>query len=216
MEQVPENTSEPEVTDKAKKKKKKKKHKDVYPPGFDKEREKLKGYDPRGVQTLFRTLSRNHYNLLRMIDSKASIILTVNSIIISLLLGALYAAPDSKRDVIEITARILVNFSLLSMVFAVFSMLPHRYLDRKFKKSSYKGSLYAVNFAEQSLEEFQQEFNRITQSGKAVYDEMTHDLYFLGRVIAIKSRIVWISTFLFLLGLVIAIGASIVNELVLM
>ena len=44
-------------------------------------------YDARGVQTLFKTLSRNHYNLLKMVDNKARIVLTVNSIITSLLLG---------------------------------------------------------------------------------------------------------------------------------
>ena len=37
-------------------------------------------FDAKTVDTLFRTISRNHYNLLRMIDNKASIILTVNSI----------------------------------------------------------------------------------------------------------------------------------------
>ncbi|MFK8163674.1 MAG: Pycsar system effector family protein [Lewinella sp.] len=199
-----------------KKKKKKKKVEEVLPPGFDKEREKAKGYDPRGVQTLFRTLSRNHYNLLKMIDNKASIILTINSIIISLLLGALYVAPESKQEVIQITARVLLNFCLVSMVISVISMLPHRYFEKRFQNSSYKGSLYAGNFAQGSLEEFQAEFNRITKSGETIYEEMIQDLYFLGRVIAIKSRIVWFSTLIFLLGLVIAIGASIVNEITLM
>ena len=66
---------------------------------FDKEKAKLDFFDPRGVQTLFRTLSRNHYNLLRMVDNKASIILTVNSIIISLLFGAAYLAPEADRAI---------------------------------------------------------------------------------------------------------------------
>jgi len=52
----------------SKKKDKTKKSDDPY---YDKEKEKLNKFDPRGVQTLFRTLSRNHYNLLRMVDGKA-------------------------------------------------------------------------------------------------------------------------------------------------
>jgi hypothetical protein len=212
----PENLPTPIPTESSKKKKKKKKPLEVFPPGYDKEREKAKSYDPRGVQTLFRTLSRNHYNLLKMIDNKASIILTVNSIIISLLLGALYVAPDSKREIIEITSRVLLLFCLVSMVISVFSMLPHRYFEKRFRKSSYKGSLYAGNFAQGSLEDFQAEFNRITQSGEAIYQEMTQDLYFLGRVIAVKSRIVWFATLIFLAGLIIAIGASITHEIALM
>jgi len=64
---------------------------------FDKEKAKLDKFDPRGTQTLFRTLSRNHYNLLKMIDNKASIILTVNSIIISLLMAVIYGTRRAKR-----------------------------------------------------------------------------------------------------------------------
>ena len=58
----PENPPAPEAIEKPKKKKKNKQNKaeEFLPPGLDKEREKAKGYDPRDVQTLFRTLSRNH------------------------------------------------------------------------------------------------------------------------------------------------------------
>jgi len=48
--------------------------------------DKLDKFDARGSQTLFRTLSRNHYNLIKMIDNKASILLTINSIIISIII----------------------------------------------------------------------------------------------------------------------------------
>lgn len=88
--------------------------------------EKLKKYDSRGVQTLFRTLSPNQYNLLKIIDNKARIMLTVNSIISSLLLGALVMVFAKKEFTITIGTRILVICSLLSMIFAIFSMLPHR------------------------------------------------------------------------------------------
>lgn len=50
-------------------------------------KEKLQKYDARGIQTLFRAVSKNHYTLLKMVDNKAKIILTVNSIITSIFLG---------------------------------------------------------------------------------------------------------------------------------
>ena len=100
--------------------------------------EKLDKYDARGVQTLFRTLLRNHYNLLKMVDSKSSIILTINSIIISLLMGALYVAPETDIEVLEVSTKILINFSMLSMLFALISMLPHRYIGKRFVRSGYK------------------------------------------------------------------------------
>lgn len=170
--------------------------------------EKLKKYDPRGVQTLFRNLSRNHYNLLKMVDNKARIMLTVNSIISSLLLGALFIVPTYEEFTISIGTRILVICSLLSMIFAILSMLPHRYIGKEFKHSNYKGTLYAENFAEQSLEEFKHELDRIMDSGQSIYDEMVVDLYFLGKTIAKKQRLLLISSAILLMGIIATIAYS--------
>lgn len=166
---------------------------------IDKEKAKLKKFDPRGTQTLFRTLSRNHYNLLKMMDNKASLLLTINSIIITLIMGALYIAPESERQMLSTT--IMMNFCMLSMIFALLSMLPHRYLGKRFRNSKYNGSLYAGNFASLSLEEFKLEFERIMNCGESVYDEMMMDIYFLGRIISFKQRLLLFSFGIFILGL---------------
>ena len=166
------------------------------------EKDKLSKYDARGIQTLFRTMSRNHYNLLRMVDNKSSIILTMNSIIISLIMGAMFVAPEGAVDTIRYGSRILLNFSILSMLFAIISMLPHKYIGRIFSRSEYKGSLYAGNFSSLRLEEFKNEFDRIMSSGRNVYDEMLTDMYFLGRVINGKQRMLLLSVVVFVIGLV--------------
>lgn len=174
---------------------------------------KSEKYDPRGIQTLFRTVSRNHYQLLKMIDNKASIVLTVNSIIISLLMGALYIAPEARQPIIRVSAAILINCSMFSMIFALISMLPHKYFGSIYRNSDYEGSLYAANFARRSLEEFETEIQRITATGQSIYKEMTRDLYFLGRSIHGKQIVLFISVGIFLLGLVGAIGHSISHGL---
>lgn len=173
----------------------------------DKDYQKLSKYDSRGVQTLFRTLMRNHYNLLRMVDNKASIILTMNSIIISLMMGVIYMAGDTDRDVLQFGAKILLNFGMCSMVFALIAMLPHRYF--KIKDNDYKGSLYAGNFSKLPFSEFKVEMERVMRNGNNTYNEMINDLYALGKSVTIKQTFIWISVILFLIGLVI----SIVNAL---
>jgi hypothetical protein len=167
--------------------------------GMDK---KLRKYDSRGVQTLFRTMSRNHYNLLRMVDNKAGIIITMNSIIISLAVGALYVGADVTRKGIEsIQIQFLIYFSIASMTVAVISMLPYRYMGRRFRASSYKGSLYAQNYSDLTLEEFKADFFHIIETGSHLYEEMINDLYFLGRFIAFKQKLVMASFIIFLCGL---------------
>ncbi|RAJ14057.1 Pycsar system effector family protein [Arenibacter echinorum] len=162
-------------------------------------------YDARGVQTLFKTLSRNHYNLLKMVDNKARIVLTVNSIITSLLLGIRFINTGTGELNINTGTKILVISSMLSMIFALLCMLPHRYFGKKYRKSGYKGTLYAENFSSLSLDEFKQEFERIMVSGQSVYDEMVTDLYFLGKIISMKQKLVTISVGIFLLGLIATI-----------
>ena len=120
--------------------------------------DKLESFDIRGVQTLFRTLLRDHYNLIRMIDAKASIMLTINSIIISLMMGIVYMAPAHTEGVVQFASKLLLNFGMGSMVFAVLAMLPHRYIKRK--GESYSGILYAPHFAKLSLEI--NEFKKLT------------------------------------------------------
>ncbi len=169
-------------------------------------KEKLQKFDARGIQTLFRNVSKNHYTLLKMVDNKAKIILTVNSIITSIFFGIHFFNYGTKVVTVNTGTRILVISSMLSMIFALFSMLPYRYFGKSFNKSGYKGALYAENFSKESLEEFQQEFKRIMLKGQNIYDEMISDLYFLGKVISIKQRILTLSVIIFLIGLVATIA----------
>lgn len=186
----------------SKKKKSKKKNKELD-----------ESFDIRGTQTLFRTLSRNHYNLLRMVDNKSNIVLTMNSIIISLLLGAGFVANEDEKALIHSMAPILINFCMVSMIFALISMLPHKYLGKAYKRSGYNGSLYAGNYAKYSLEDFEKNFERIMSSGKNTYNEMIKDFYFLGQSLYVKQKLLWISVIVFLLGMITSIVYYNVNSL---
>ncbi|MEZ4781578.1 MAG: DUF5706 domain-containing protein [Flavobacteriaceae bacterium] len=174
--------------------------------------EKLYKYDARGIQTLFRTVSKNHYNLLKMVDNKARIVLTVNSIITSLLFGIQILNWEAQITEHSISIKILVICSMLSMVFAIASMLPHRYIGKAFKESGYKGTLYAENFSNQTPIEFKNEFDRIMSTGKTVYDELILDLYFLGKTIALKQRILLLSVIVFMIGLILTIANTLLNN----
>jgi len=100
---------------------------------------------------------------------------------------------------------------MLSMVFAITSMLHHRYIGKTFRKSGYKGTLYAENFSNQTLSEFKREFDRIMSTGKTVYDELITDVYFLGKTITIKQRILLLSVIIFMLGLISTTAITLLN-----
>ncbi|HBC03527.1 MAG TPA: hypothetical protein DC015_04875 [Aequorivita sp.] len=93
-------------------------------------------------------------------------------------------------------------------------MVPHRYFGSSYKKSGYKGTLYAENFAKLSLTEFKNEFKRIMKKGQNIYDEMIIDLYFLGKIITHKQRLLFVSVIIFLIGLITAIIYTLLNGVV--
>jgi hypothetical protein len=165
---------------------------------------KLEKLDQRGLQTLFRTLSRNHYNLIKMIDNKARILLTMNSIIISVLLGASFMDASANPEVINYSSKIIFRFSVLSMLFALISMLPHKYRNKEIREIGSRGILYAGNYSNLSIEEYRKEMHRVMQTGNNIYNEMIDDLYFLGKAINIKHRLLMISFAVFIFGLVTA------------
>lgn len=165
--------------------------------------DKLDKFDARGLQTLFRTLSRNHYNLIKMIDNKASILLTINSIIISIILGAAYMINDANVDHINSHAIVIFRFSIASMVIALLAMLPHKYKNTQ--KHGHKGSLYAGNYSKMTIEEYREEMKRIMANGNSIYNEMIDDLYYLGKAINIKHKLLLISFVIFIAGLITAV-----------
>lgn len=172
-------------------------------PKSEKKKAKVKEIlDAKSLDTLYRTLSRNHYTLLRMVDNKASIILTVNSILITLLFGAMHLATGIDKYNIGIFISSIIYFLLISMIFALVGMLPHKYLGKQYKQSGYNGSLYAGNFASKSLTEFKSEFKRITKNGKTVFDEITTDIYFLGLAIKRKQTMIKGAVISLIIGLI--------------
>jgi hypothetical protein len=152
--------------------------------------------DKRGIQTLFRTVIKNHYTLLETIDRKASIILTINSILISIVLGAMYLTPDELKSSMELITRVTINFALFSMVFALIAIRPHRYKDRN-------SLLYAGSFTKISKEKYREEMIAVLDSGEGLYDRMIDDIYSIGKAIRSRQHMLYISIGIFIIGLVV-------------
>ncbi|MEM6524735.1 MAG: Pycsar system effector family protein [Bacteroidota bacterium] len=179
----------------------------------DKDREKLKKFDIRGVQTLCRNVSRNHYNLLKMVDNKASIILTINSIMISLVMGIIYVAPESERAFFIVATQIFLVFCMASMIIALFSMLPYRYQGKSYKDASYTGLLYAESFATISQKQFKEGIQKVMMNGENLYNEIFDDIYYMGKALTRKQKLVHFATLSFIIGLLTMAFYIIISEL---
>ena len=182
--------------------------------------QKSKGRDDRGIQTLFRTTSKNHYTLNEMVDKKASIMITVNSIILSLVLGGIIGEINDHGHP-HIDARTLPIFlltltSMLSIVFALVSIRPidtHGEFTEDEVRNKEGNLLYYGNFHNMAERDFEWAFLQMMNDKDFMYGSLIKDLYYQGQKLAGKYKNIRKSLTIFLIGIVLAVLSSWVGGL---
>ncbi|MFC5487638.1 Pycsar system effector family protein [Dokdonella soli] len=150
---------------------------------------------------MLRTAQQHHVALSSMADTKANIIITVSSIVLTLSLGRL-ADPELRVSVIT-----LATFTLIALLLAILAVLPkHRplKLDGEVLPHDFN-LLFFGHFAEMSRERFLEEIARAMKPDGSVYRTMANDLYSIGWYLARrKYRYLRYSYLFFLMGFVLA------------
>ncbi|MEJ7768290.1 MAG: Pycsar system effector family protein [Chitinophagaceae bacterium] len=163
----------------------------------------------RGIETMFRTTGSNHLKLSEMADSKANIIISVNSIIISITISVLLEKLERYPQYIFPTT-VLLLMSVLAIIFSILATRPH-VTSGTFTKEDIDNKktnlLFFGNFHKMNLEEYTWGMNELMNNRNYLYGSMIKDIYFLGVVLARKYRYLRISYNIFMFGLVIAVLA---------
>ncbi|GAB4056115.1 Pycsar system effector family protein [Spirosoma litoris] len=166
----------------------------------------------KGIETMFRTTSTNHLRLSEIADSKANIMISVNSITVSVLVSILPRRIEENPALIIPTAMFLTT-SLLTIIFAILATRPnitqgtfsHEDIQQK------KGNLlFFGNFHRMSLGEFEWGIQELMQDSNYLYSSMTRDIYYLGLVLAKKYKLLRIAYSIFMFGFVTSILAFLV------
>ncbi|WP_215225716.1 Pycsar system effector family protein [Echinicola shivajiensis] len=174
----------------------------------DKKKKKQKGPE-RGVETLFRTTSRNHLELSSIADNKANIMISVNSIILTIIVSVLLRKLEEYPNYIIPTTMLLAT-SLVTMVFAILATRPNVTSGKVNKESIDKKEgnlLYFGNFHEMTLAEYEYGMGKMLQNADYLYGSMTRDIYYLGKVLAKKYVLLRKSYTVFMFGFIISILA---------
>ncbi|WP_100610819.1 Pycsar system effector family protein [Confluentibacter lentus] len=176
---------------------------------------KLKNENPdRGVQTFFRVALKNHIKLSDIADTKANILLSVNAIIISLVLSNLLSKLDSpSNSYLIIPTLIFTVSSVISMVLSIIATRPN-ITSGSFTKEDVEQKrvnlTFFGNFHKMELKEYQWAISELIKDKAYLYDSMTKDLYFLGKVLDRKYRILRITYNIFMTGMIISVIAFVV------
>ncbi|MEO6916252.1 MAG: Pycsar system effector family protein [Chitinophagaceae bacterium] len=163
----------------------------------------------RGVETMFRTTSSNHLKLSEMADSKAHIMISVNSIILSVTISVLLTKLDRYPNFIIPTA-ILLIVCVTAIIFAVLTTRPN-VTSGKFVKEDIQDKkpnlLFFGNFHEMSLDDYSWGMKELMNNREYLYGSMIKDIYYLGVVLAKKYRFLRISYNVFMYGLIASVIA---------
>jgi len=165
----------------------------------------------RGIQTFYRVALKNHIKLSDIADTKANILLSVNAIIISLVLSNLMSKLDSPSNAyLIIPTAIFTGFSVISMILSIAATRPN-ITSGEFTKEDVKNRkvnlTFFGNFHKMGLHEYQWAINELIQDKDYLYSSLTKDLYFLGKVLDRKYRILRYTYTIFMVGMIISVLA---------
>lgn len=175
--------------------------------------EKEKTLKPdRGIETMFRTTSHNHIMLSQMVDSKASILITINSIILSLIVSVLIRKLE-ENSYLLIPTILLITVCLATMVFSILASRPN-VSSGKFTREDIKNKetnlLFFGNFHAMKVEDYQWGMKEMMKDADYLYGSLIKDIYYLGKVLGRKYRFLRIAYSIFMFGFVVAILSFII------
>lgn len=169
----------------------------------------------RAIQSFYRTALRNHMKLSDIADTKANILLSVNAIIISLMLSTLFSKFDNPANQFLIVPTIILMLSsITSMILSIIATRPN-ITSGEFTKEDVQNQkvnlTFFGNFHKMKLEDFEWAITELLKDKNYVYSSLTKDLYFLGKVLDRKYRILRVTYTIFMTGMIISVIAFAVS-----
>ena len=170
----------------------------------------------RAVQTMFKSSSSNHQRLSVMADNKAFIMITVNSIIISVAIGLFIGKFVDRPHLIWPTILLLL-VNIAAIIYSVLATRPsipkgtftREQVDKKTVNLLFFGSYYKMD-----LKEFDYGIKQMMDDNEFLYDTLIKDIYWQGKILGRKFRLLRISYDIFMYGIAASVLAYLLAVLI--
>jgi predicted metal-dependent HD superfamily phosphohydrolase len=166
----------------------------------------------RGIETMFRITSGNHQRLSDMADNKAHIMISTNSIILSVILSILLRRLEDNPHLI-IPTMILLVVCVVTMVFSILATRPSvpsgRFTVQEVENKS-TNLLFFGNFYRMGLPEYRAGVEKMMEDREYLYGSLIKDIYAQGVVLGRKYRLLRIAYNVFMFGIVAAVFAFVI------
>ena len=148
-----------------------------------------------------------------MADSKANIMISVNTIIISIIISVLIQKLDTNPHLIIPTSILLIS-CLVTIIFSILATRPNvssGMFSRNDVEKRKTNLLFFGNFHKMKLEDYEWGMRELMEDSSYLYGSLIRDIYFLGVVLGKKYRLLRISYTIFMFGLVVSVLAFIIS-----
>lgn len=176
-----------------------------------KDKKKKSERPERGIETMFRITSTNHQRLSDMADNKAHIMISTNSIILSVILSILLRKLEDNPHLI-IPTLILLVICVVTMVFSILATrpsIPEGVFTPQDITNKKVNLLFFGNFYRMSLPDYEGGMIKMMEDRDFLYGSLIKDLYSQGVVLGRKYRLLRIAYNVFMFGIVISVVAFI-------
>jgi predicted metal-dependent HD superfamily phosphohydrolase len=163
----------------------------------------------RGIQTMLRLTSENHVELSRMADGKASILISVNAIIISVILSVLIRRIEVEPH-LTIPTFLFLASSLTTIIIAIMATQPkvsQGNFSREDILNKNTNLLFFGNFYKTKVNEYQWAMNTMMRDPDYLYSSLIMDIHQLGVVLARKYKLIRLAYTVFMIGLFVSVIA---------
>lgn len=178
-----------------------------------KDKEKDREYG-RAAETLFRSAYHTHMGLTALADGKASIMITINGLLLTGVTTAAAPWMTAQRPILVVPAVVILIACLGSLVFAIFAVRPRVIPAMVANKSSDEldevNLLFFGNYTQLPESSFRREITEMIVDPERMYQIMARDLYGMGTVLARKFRMLRHSYDLFMGGIIMGVVTFIV------
>lgn len=162
----------------------------------------------KGVQMMFKTALRNHIDLTSIADNKASIMLSINAIIITIAMPLLIRYMGD-NGYLFIPMIVLMLTCVFSIIFAALATRPMKSdgetdVDKVMEKSS-TNLFFFGNFYNISLPDYQRGLKKVIRSSEVLERSAINDLYFLGKALGDKFHLLRICYMIFMIGIALSV-----------
>ena len=176
-------------------------------------KQKDKERPDKGIETMFRITSSNNQRLSDMADNKAQLLITVNSIILSLIVSLVLRRLEDNAFLIVPTF-ILLMVSLSTIIFSILATRPSIpdgvFSDNDLARKKVN-LLFFGNFYKMTLSDYAKGMVKVMNDNEFLYGTLITDVYSQGVVLGRKYKLIRIAYNIFMFGLIAAVLAYVTS-----